>query len=152
MLKVPVFLVLHPLNAPVYCHWRIQGGGGNTGDSHPLTVQVLSLPAATKLSQGNIFTPVCDSVNRGGGGLPQCMLGCTPPGRQTPWQADPPPPAGRSPGTVNERPVRILLECILVFVLFSGKSCQIIGFCPKLRGWRLRRLGNSESVTGCATS
>ena len=24
------------------------------------------LPAATKLGQGNIFTPVCDSVNRGG--------------------------------------------------------------------------------------
>ena len=26
------------------------------------------LPAATKLGQGNIFTPVCDSVNRGGAG------------------------------------------------------------------------------------
>ena len=27
----------------------------------------LLLPAATKLGQGNIFTRVCDSVNRGGG-------------------------------------------------------------------------------------
>ena len=27
MLKVPVFLALHPLGAPVYCHWRIQEGG-----------------------------------------------------------------------------------------------------------------------------
>ena len=28
---------------------------------------VIFLPAATKLGQGNIFTPVCDSVNRWGG-------------------------------------------------------------------------------------
>ena len=30
MLKVPVFLALHPLGAPVYCHWRIQGGALET--------------------------------------------------------------------------------------------------------------------------
>ena len=35
--------------------------------------------------------------------LPQCMLGYTPP-----------PPGSRLQHTVNERPVRILLECILV--------------------------------------
>ena len=42
--------------------------------------------------QGNIFTPVCHSVHRGG--LPQCMLGCHPPlwTRQTP-----PPRPGRHP-------------------------------------------------------
>ena len=37
--------------------------------------------------QGNIFTPVCHSVHRGGGGwgggLPQCMLGYQPPGSDT---------------------------------------------------------------------
>ena len=30
-------------------------------------VLTASLPATTKLGQGYIFTPVCDSVNRGGG-------------------------------------------------------------------------------------
>ena len=38
------------------------------------------LPSATKLWQGNVFTPVCHSVY--GGCLPQCMLGYTP--HQTP--------------------------------------------------------------------
>ena len=107
------------------------------------------LPAVTKLGQGNVFTGVCDSVNRGG--LPQCMLGYHhhPPPRTRPPRADPPwsrapgadpleqtplldqtPPRSRPPGpdppwtrpppgsrlrdTINERPVRILLECILV--------------------------------------
>ena len=42
--------------------------------------------------QGNIFTPVCHSVHRGGV-LPQCMLGYHPP-----WdQAD--PPGSDPPGT-----------------------------------------------------
>ena len=70
----------------------------------------------------------------GGGCLPQCMLGChTPPSRppqeqpppsprsrHAPREQTPPgtkyiPPAGsRLRHTVNERPVRILLECILV--------------------------------------
>ena len=48
------------------------------------------LPAATKLGQGNVFTGICDSVNRGGG-LPQCMLGYHPPGTTTPPGADTPP-------------------------------------------------------------
>ena len=73
-----------------------------------------------------------------GGGLPQCMLGY-PPGADTPprsrqsvnrgvclsacWDTTPPPEQNPPPGsrlrhTVNERPVRILLECILVFYLF----------------------------------
>ena len=33
-----------------------------------VTVPIAFLPAATKLGQGNIFTRVCDSVNRGVGG------------------------------------------------------------------------------------
>ena len=95
-----------------------------------------------------IFSQACvkNSVHGGGGCLPQCMLGYTPPPRpgtpsrpgtppgpgtpsqeQTPPrdQAPPrdqtplprpgrPPPGSRLQHTVNERPVRILLECILV--------------------------------------
>ena len=70
------------------------------------------------------------------GGLPQCMLGCTPPpmtrgrhptgirGRPPPRQeADPPTGTDPSPreqcmlgDTSNKRAVRILLECILVYL------------------------------------
>ena len=68
------------------------------------------------------------SVHRGG--LPQCMLGYHHPRADTPLGPDPPeqtPPKSRPPRsrhtpgsrlqhTVYERPVRILLECILVSV------------------------------------
>ena len=78
--------------------------------------------------QGNIFTPVRHSVHGGGG----VCLRQTPPGAdthpppgQTPLGQTPPgsglstpPPGSRLRHTVNERPVRILLECILVFGLF----------------------------------
>ena len=83
------------------------------------------LPAATKLGQGNVFTGVCDSVNRGGVCLSACWdtppEGGTSPGRKhppqeggTPWEGGTPPEGGTPRHTVNERPVRILLECILV--------------------------------------
>ena len=92
------------------------------------------LPAATKLGQGNVFTSVCDSVHRGGC-LSQCMLGCQPPPDQRPpWTRQAPPRPGRPPPrpgrhppgsrrqhTVNERPVRILLECILVLKVAHSK-------------------------------
>ena len=47
--------------------------------------------------QGNIFAPVCHSVH--GGGLPQCMLGCHPPGSRdaTPGSRHPHPPRSRHP-------------------------------------------------------
>ena len=79
--------------------------------------------------QGNIFTPVCHSVHRGGSasvhaGIPPPLNQADPPRtRQTPPQdqadtppdqADAPPRPGRLQHTVYERPVRILLECILV--------------------------------------
>ena len=71
-----------------------------------------------------MFLQVC-VCPQGGGCLPQCMLGCqTPPPRD---QADPPdqadtpprdqadtPPGKQTQHTVYQRPVRILLECILV--------------------------------------
>ena len=91
--------------------------------------------------QGYVFTRVCDSVNRGGSpenppgtketpprdqGEPPLDQGepPTPPGprrtpppgpRRTPPGPRRTPPPGRTlQHTVNERPVRILLECILV--------------------------------------
>ena len=77
-----------------------------------------------------------------GGGLPQCMLGYHPPPRgrryslgsmNPPGKHAPPgrrhPPKHASPGkqtpprhTVNERPVRILLEFILVSFFFLAKK------------------------------
>ena len=85
--------------------------------------------------QGYVFTRVCDSVNRGG--LRRTLLGprrTPPPGpRRTPpapgrppgTKENPPPCTRQTPPppeeqqhTVNERPVCILLECILVFKSF----------------------------------
>ena len=40
-----------------------------------------------------------------------------PPGSSPPRDQTPPPPGSRLQHTVNERPVRILLECILFYVL-----------------------------------
>ena len=95
--------------------------------------QTFLLPAATELGQGNIFTSVCQEFCPRGEGV--CLSACwdTPPWEQTPPtptpeqtplehtppdQAPPqsrhPPPPSRLQHTVNERPVRILLECILV--------------------------------------
>ena len=63
----------------------------------------------TKLWKGYDFTPVCHSVHRGGGGLPQCMLGYTPHWTDTPDQTPPSlwvdnpslwadtPPSGQTP-------------------------------------------------------
>ena len=78
--------------------------------------------------QGYVFTRVCDSVNTGGvsasvhAGIPpppeQTPRADTPP-EQTPPRADTPPEQTHPPPrsthryTINERPVRILLECIL---------------------------------------
>ena len=52
------------------------------------------LPAATKLGQGNVFTGICDSVNRGGVCLSACWdthtpLGADPPGSRPPWSRHP---------------------------------------------------------------
>ena len=75
-----------------------------------------------------MFLFVSVILSTGGGCLPQCMHPWeqtppqeqTPPGADTPSEQTPPPPGSRHPPesrlqhTVNERPVRILLECILV--------------------------------------
>ena len=97
------------------------------------------LPAATKLGKGK-FSQACvkNSVHRGGRVSASVHAGIHsspgPPGPGTPPRADPPwsrhPPSRHPPGpaplgsrlqhTVNERPVRILLECILVLLLFHN--------------------------------
>ena len=55
---------------------------------------MLYIPTATKLGQGNVFTGICDSVDRGGGsasvhaGIPPPP----PPGPDTPPDQTPPRP------------------------------------------------------------
>ena len=84
------------------------------------------LPPATKLRQGNIFTPVCQSF-RWRGGV------CYTPWAEAPGQTPPPRPDAHPPActcwntpprhnacwdTVNKRAVRFLLECIIVFLFY----------------------------------
>ena len=102
--------------------------------------------------QGYVFTRVCDSVN---GGVSRDPPG---PGRTPPDQEEPPrgpgspprdqgepprdqadtPPLGRTlQHTVNERPVRILLEYILVSIYYSWQWRRLTttiwpNFCKKL--------------------
>ena len=82
----------------------------------------MSLPAATKLGQGNVFTGVCDSVQRGGC-LPQCMLGYHPPPEQTPPQEQTPPgadtpqeqtPLEQTPPGADPPPRADTLGCLLL--------------------------------------
>ena len=63
-------------------------------------------PLWLSLFTGNIFTPVCHSVHRGGGVLPQCMLGY-PPGSDTttpPWTRQTPPIRHHPPRTRQTTP------------------------------------------------
>ena len=89
--------------------------------SHSL-LSALLLPA-TKLHQGNVFTPVCHSVHRGvahppPGQTPPCPVHAGIHTSPCPVHAGIHSPctvhAGIRRITVNKRAVRILLECILV--------------------------------------
>ena len=76
--------------------------------------------------QGYVFTRVCDSVHRGGICLSACwdttpLEQTSPRNRRPPWSRH--PPESRLQHTVNERPVRILLECILVLKKANGLQC-----------------------------
>ena len=108
-----------------------------------------------KLWKGNVFTPVCDSVH-GGGVHPkqtpprQTPLGRHHPGRHPPpsrhplcrhplgrhllRQTPPPPPTRQTPPRrPMQRTVRILLECILVFLLCCLYFDKLLnGTCPCL--------------------
>ena len=82
-------------------------------------VKVMFLQASVILSTGGVS----------GRGTPLPWQGDPPrqgdtPPEQTPLGPDPPPPGSRLQHTVNERPVRILLECILVFYCFYWKHHQ----------------------------
>ena len=73
------------------------------------------------------------SVILSGGGVPQCMLGYHPPGTHPPGADTPPPaPGSRLQHTVNERPVRILLECILVIIPFVSFCRKKLADLPKI--------------------
>ena len=66
------------------------------------------------LGQGNVLTPVCHSVHKGGfasGGI--CIQGGLHPGDLYPRGLGRPPPQQILRDTVNKRAVHILLECIL---------------------------------------
>ena len=97
-------------------------------NSWPLCYYYIYRPQRS-CGQGNISTPVCHSVHRGGGGgIPQGTEAPhtpPPPTRHTPPPPDqthhPPgqtPPPGEADSGIRsyERPVCILLECILVTI------------------------------------
>ena len=126
------------------------------------TPEFVLLPAATKLWP-RLFLHVCVILFTGGG----LRAGRIPPDRESPpGQADPPgadtpqpgsrhppeqnpPRADTPPGstlqhTVNEWPVRILLECILVLQIFCRKLHENERICtpwghpwnhPWIRQW-----------------
>ena len=101
-----------------------------------------------------------------GGCLPQCMLGYTPPLEQTHPRADTPPEPG-TPRTkyttplgsrlrhmVKERPVHILLECILVFcyapqILVMRHRNIVVHQCMTKNGWAHyeKRVHNKKTGT-----
>ena len=65
------------------------------------------LPAATKLGQGNVFTAVCDSVNRGGMRQTPPQEADSPPKKQTPSpRSRPPPPKKQTPPPKEADPPR----------------------------------------------
>ena len=68
----------------------------------------------------------------GGGYLPQCMLGYPP---------TPPPPGSRRQHTVNERPVRMLLECIL----FDSASALSSRFYH-CKVWIIKQIRNQKEL------
>ena len=83
---------------------------------------MFSLPPATKLGQGYVFTGVCDSVNRGmsasvhagihppGADTPLPLGADTPQSRHTPWEQTPPqeqtPPGSDTPSPREQTPSR----------------------------------------------
>ena len=103
----------------IVCVW---GGGGGRMMHVVIRKGKLAITGRNEVVAKVMFLQVCVCPRGGGGCLPQCILGCqtrpppAPPrsGRPPRDQADPPPPPGSIQHTVYERPVRILLECILV--------------------------------------
>ena len=96
-------------------------------------VRRLILPPATKLRQGNVFTPVCHSVHRGSAIPPWADTpGQTPP-RQTPPRQT--PPGQTPPGQIlplGRHPPRAVHACTryasywnaILFVIFIFKTTK----------------------------
>ena len=80
----------------------------------------------TNLRGGNVFTPVCDSVHTGWGRGSLSKLVSLSSGISVKEGLSRGGlcPAGVSVQTVEERAVRILLECILIFLVQSRALCK----------------------------
>ena len=120
--------------------------------THPTGIHSRYRPKRS-FGQGNIFTPVCHSFcSQGGRGSPSPGGFSLPPprSRHPHWMENhplphmknpprmenhplpdgeppPPPPGSRLRHTVYDRPVHILLECILVFHIKSLNTSQCFG-------------------------
>ena len=126
--------------------WSFSSEEDSKTNKYHFRIRNILLPAATKLGQGNIFTSVCQEFcTQGGSASASVHAGMQPPKQTPPWSRTPrtrhPPPEQTPPGpdthpppyhgsrhqhTVNERPVSILPECILVNANFNGiQSCSV---------------------------
>ena len=126
-----------------------------------------------------MFSQACVKNSIHGGVYPSMHLGRYPPGRYTslgryillegksPWQVHPPgsyiPPAGSVPSRrILEETVRILLECILVYMCqrihFADKctySCKVFINCPEshcgVNGVQRRKVPITPMWLACCT-
>ena len=88
----------------------------------------------TKLLDGNVVTPVGDSVHVGGGSLSEGSPGHRSPLTENPWTETPPPdrdpPSDRDPQTVKSRRYAsywnaFLLFCIFTFKIYYGSGVRV---------------------------
>ena len=99
-------------------------GGGKKDETLEATVSDhLFYRPQRSCGQGYVFTRVCDSFTGGGLRVGRPPGQGEPPRSRPPGQGEPHPGADTPPGsrlqhTVNEWPVSILLECILVMTYF----------------------------------
>ena len=94
VLQYPVMKVNILLNARFY-------KGGLPKGTNVLSSTCTTLPPATKLGQGYVFTGVCDSVHRGGSASVHAEISrntAPAPAQSRPrWSIHPPPPGSRHP-------------------------------------------------------
>ena len=79
-----------------YCRTSSDGSAQTNFGRTPSLVQFPSLPPATKLGQGNIFSSACQEFcSHRGGGPPHCMLGYIPQEQTCPMSRHPSRTRGR---------------------------------------------------------
>ena len=83
-----------------------------------------SLPAATKLGQGNVFTGVCDSVHRRGGVSASVHAGMHPPREDTPKSRHPPPPPAYGQRAAGTHPTGMHSRFIMWLMSLSASKPQ----------------------------